>query len=342
MDYVEAAIKILRAEGQPLHYEDIAALASRRRLVETDADADAPPDSVADQLYTSIKRARKLAEPPVFYLAAPATFGLTEWQDSQGGLPDPAELGEARLSYKQAAIEVLEHAQRPLHYREITRRALEQDLIRAIGLTPEHTMASQLYVDVKRRGVASPFQKMGGGRFGLTQWEPDISDIQRAVQRRWVETANQLLDAIRQMEPAAFEALIARLLGLMGYENPVVVGRSGDGGVDVMADIEVGVHRLRTAVQVKRQARNVQRSVVSQLRGDMALIENVDHGTVITTAGFSQGAIQAARVPNRTPILLIDGEWLTELLIEHGIGVKVETIQYITFDEQGLHRPADE
>jgi restriction system protein len=122
----------------------------------------------------------------------------------------------------------------------------------------------------------------------------------------------------------------------MGYENVTVTRRSGDGGIDVVADIEIGILQLRTAVQVKRMKSNVQRPVVSQLRGDMALLD-VDQGMIITTGGFSQGAKNVARVRNVAPITLIDGDRLTDLLIEQGIGVRRETVEVLRFDEAGLY-----
>jgi restriction system protein len=138
------------------------------------------------------------------------------------------------------------------------------------------------------------------------------------------------------MSPTQFEQFVARLLGAMGYENVTVTRRSGDAGIDVTADTEIGILRLRVAVQVKRMKGNVQRPVVSQLRGDMALLD-VDQGMIITTSGFSKGAKEVARVRNVAPITLIDGDRLTDLLIEQEIGVRCETVDVLSFDESGLY-----
>jgi restriction system protein len=137
------------------------------------------------------------------------------------------------------------------------------------------------------------------------------------------------------MAPEDFERLAGRLLGKMDYENIEVTRLSGDGGVDVLAEIQVGVLRLRTAVQVKRLRGNVQRPVVSQLRGDMVLW-GVDQGMIITTGGFSEGAKEAARVRNAATISLIDGEQLTDLLIEYSIGVRKEKPEVVTFAPEEL------
>ena len=51
------------------------------------------------------------------------------------------------MTYLDAALAVLQAAKQPLHYAEITHRALEQGLIVPTGLTPEATMGSRLYTD---------------------------------------------------------------------------------------------------------------------------------------------------------------------------------------------------
>ena len=50
------------------------------------------------------------------------------------------------------------------------------------------------------------------------------------------------------MDPKAFENLVGRLLDKMNYRNVDVVGQSGDGGVDVIAEIELGVTSVREVV----------------------------------------------------------------------------------------------
>lgn len=101
-------------------------------------------------------------------------------------------------------------------------------------------------------------------------------------------------------------------------------------------DIEIAFLRLRTAVQVKRLRSNVGRPVVSQLRGDIMALPDVNQGMIITTSGFSQGATRVARVRNAPVIVLIDGDRLGDLLIEHGIGAKVEQVDVVTFEEDRL------
>ena len=67
------------------------------------------------------------------------------------------------MDYLSAAQAILEADNRPLHFREIARRALERRLITPTGQTPEATMGSRLYVDTKKPD--SRFERLGKGQF---------------------------------------------------------------------------------------------------------------------------------------------------------------------------------
>lgn len=54
------------------------------------------------------------------------------------------------IAYLEAAYGILKEADQPLHYKEITERALAQNLIQPSGLTPDAIMSSRLYTDSKQ------------------------------------------------------------------------------------------------------------------------------------------------------------------------------------------------
>jgi len=289
------------------------------------------------QLAVNIKRAKEGGPPSRLVRVGRGVFGLREWGETVPTTPTTDEQPQpSYLTYKEAALRVLREVGKPLSAQEITQRAIEQEFMNPQGLTPDATMGAQLYTDINRRGAASLFRKEGRNLFGLAEWEKGVSGITRLAARQRQEVKRRLRDKLLSMPPAEFEQLIGRLLVAMDYENVTLTGRSSDGGIDVVADIEIGILQLRTAVQVKRMKSNVQRPVVSQLRGDMALLD-VDQGMIITTGGFSKGAEDVARVRNVAPITLIDDDRLTDLLIEHGIGVRRETVEVLSFDEAGLY-----
>jgi restriction system protein len=136
----------------------------------------------------------------------------------------------------------------------------------------------------------------------------------------------ELLERILQNGPAFFERLIVELLVAMGYGGShrnaaAQLGRSGDGGVDGVINEDVlGLDRVY--VQAKRYgpSSSVGRPDVQAFTGSLVGL-GATKGVFVTTSTFSQQAAEfAARIPQR--VILIDGKRLTELMIEHGVGVR--------------------
>ena len=333
MTFLEAAWEVLKQADEPLHYREITNRAIARGLVDTEGKT--PARTMNGQLTTSIRGGDSQ-----FVRVGRGVYGLARWEGRTPAEPPPSsssvEPDPEFLTYKDAARQVLLDAGRPLRYEEITKRAIDCDLINPQGMTPEATMGAQLYQDIKSNGANSIFRKEGEATFGLAIWEKGVSGIVHRAAKQRAAVKRKLLDHLLEMDPRDFERLVGRLLGAMGYDNSTVTSRSADGGIDVLAEIEIGILRLRTAGQVKRMRSNVRRPVVSQLRGDMMTLPDVNQGMIITTSGFSQGAAKVARVRNAPLIVLIDGDRLGDLLIEHGIGAETEQVEVVTFDEDRL------
>ena len=138
-------------------------------------------------------------------------------------------------------------------------------------------------------------------------------------------------ELLLDMDSFAFEHLVKRLLEEMDYQNVEVTTRSGDGGVDVIAEIELGITSVREVVQAKRHKRTIQRKDLDALRGSLYRF-NAVRGTIIATSRFSKGTAEAAFAGGAAPITLIDGDKLIDLLIEHGIGVRKRTLEVLAVD----------
>ena len=171
--------------------------------------------------------------------------------------------------------------------------------------------------------------------------EPEPPQESRPVAPSPGELVRQEKDRVRKrlgellhdMDPIAFEHLIKRLLEKMDYRNVEVTVASGDGGVDVVADIELGITSVREVVQVKRHRRAVQRSALDALRGSLYRFDAV-RGTIVTTSRFAKGTQDAAFARGAAPITLIHGEKLIDLLIEHGVGVNKRKIELLEVDAE--------
>lgn len=207
-------------------------------------------------------------------------------------------------------------------WRYRTRNLIERGLVTRSGITYEITDKGLAYLEQ----VADLLE---GGE--SVEVPSPVHDVGRLVKAQADTVRKQIAAALAKVDPYSFEMLIQRLLEAMGYENVTVTSRSGDGGVDVVADIEVGITSVREVVQVKRRQGSLHRPVLDQLRGSLHRF-NAMRGTVITTGCFSRGAQQAAFERGAAPITLIDGDRLVELLIQYKIGVRKRSVEVLEFE----------
>lgn len=157
---------------------------------------------------------------------------------------------------------------------------------------------------------------------------------------RSVQTAlrAELLERIVQNSPAFFEQLIVDLLVAMGYggshKNAAAqLGRSGDGGVDgVVNEDRLGLDRVY--VQAKRYAEGntIGRPDVQAFVGSLVGL-GATKGVFVTTSTFSPQARDFVKHLAQR-VILIDGQRLADLMIEHGVGVRVSrAIEFKRLDE---------
>jgi restriction system protein len=202
---------------------------------------------------------------------------------------------------------------RNLHARELVSRS---------GVTYEITQAGLAYLEQVGRLLEHT------GREPVTGPQ---TEIRRLIKAQQEDVRARMHETLAAMDPYAVEFLVKRLLIEMEYENVEVTRRSSDGGVDVVANIEVGITPVREVIQVKRRKGNIQRRVLDELRGSLYRFD-ATRGMIITVGGFSQGAKAVAFERGVPPITLIDGERLIDLLIEYEIGVRKRSVQLIEFE----------
>lgn len=160
--------------------------------------------------------------------------------------------------------------------------------------------------------------------------------IARAEADSRVVLASELLEKVRSIEATAFERLVLKLLEAMGYGGLGLMrhtGRTGDGGVDgVIEEDKLGLNRIY--VQAKRYgAGNTVGS--EEMRNFLgAMSGKVDRGVFLTTSTFTPAA-ERELDGRGVRVVLINGEELVDLMIDHGVGVepvKVATINRINED----------
>lgn len=117
-----------------------------------------------------------------------------------------------------------------------------------------------------------------------------------------------------EMDPIAFENLVAELFRAMGMEA-VTTQRSGDGGVDVEALDPAPIRGGRIVVQVKRYRNTVPPTAVRDLYGTVQ-DKGANKGVLVTTASFGPGSYTFA---NGKPLELVPGVELVRLLHQYGL-----------------------
>lgn len=132
---------------------------------------------------------------------------------------------------------------------------------------------------------------------------------------------DELIDRLLSLSAQGFERLTQRLLREAGFVNVVVMGRTGDGGID-----GVGVYRLSLVsfplyFQCKRYRGTVGSTSVRDFRGAMA--GRGEKGLLVTTGSFTKDAAAEASRDGAPPVELIDGDRLCDLLKEYRLGVMV-------------------
>jgi restriction system protein len=183
------------------------------------------------------------------------------------------------------------------------------------------------------------FQQLKGTRSGdkgiETKGTIDVSTatpseaLESAYENLRDELADELLGRLKKISPAFFERVVVELLVKMGYGGSLAdagkaIGRSGDGGIDgIIKEDKLGLDVVY--IQAKRWDNNpVGRPDVMQFAGALQA-QRANKGIFITTSRFTDDARSyVSQIGSK--IVLIDGEQLTGLMIEHDVGVSTVSL----------------
>jgi restriction system protein len=135
--------------------------------------------------------------------------------------------------------------------------------------------------------------------------------------------SNELLERIKAGSPEFFEQLVVDVLLKLGYggsrqDAGKVVGGVGDEGIDgVINQDRLGLDTIY--VQAKRWSGSVGRPDIQKFAGALQG-KRARKGVFITTSTFTRDALDFASSID-SKIVLVSGEQLCQLMIEHGVGV---------------------
>jgi HB1/ASXL restriction endonuclease-like protein with HTH domain len=131
--------------------------------------------------------------------------------------------------FKTAAIVILNEAGKPLHYREITRLALEKGILETQGATPDATMNSEIVMDIKRNTKASDFIKVSPSTYAINPDKPKITELK--------ETEEEVQEEEKLAVDGSYigkggEPLVCSELLFRGFNASIM---SVDTGLDIVA-----------------------------------------------------------------------------------------------------------
>lgn len=248
-------------------------------------------------------------------------FSLTEEErkrvlPSGRGTVIGSRVGWARTYLRQAGLLELPQP----GFIKITKRGLE-----ALTMKPEKIDTKFLEQYEEFRG----FRERSKPKIGKTskpdtpQSESPLETLETAYETIRADLEAELLNQVNTSSPHFFENLVVDLLVKMGYGGSLqdagrAVGQSGDGGIDgIIKEDRLGLDIVY--VQAKRWENVVGRPEIQKFAGAL-LGQSARKGVFITTSSFSKEAVAYADQID-SKIVLLDGERLTSLMVDHDVGV---------------------
>lgn len=237
-------------------------------------------------------------------------------------------VGWARTYLKQAAL--IESPKRGIFH--VTGRGKELLAKNPARIDNSTLEQYQEYLDFKlRRGEPKDASKLVPTSTqtplaALTEAPADSTPeelFSQAYQRLRGNLEAELLDQVKSSTPAFFERLVIDLLVSMGYggsrrDAGRAIGKSGDGGIDgIIKEDKLGLDVIY--LQAKRWEGTVGRPEIQKFAGALQG-QRANKGVFITTSNFSREAEEYAGIIS-SKIILINGEQLAALMVDHNVGV---------------------
>ena len=190
-------------------------------------------------------------------------------------------------------------------------------------ITNKYLMKYPSFVEFRKRR-----KKVDNGKKATQSKDNDELTPEENLENSYQEIRDKLsydlLELVKTCTPKFFERLVVEMLVKMGYggswkDASKAIGQVGDGGIDGIIDEDrLGLDSIY--IQAKKwTGAPISRPELQKFVGALAQ-KHARKGIFITTSSFSKDAISfAENIEYR--IVLIDGERLTEYMIDYGIGV---------------------
>ena len=250
------------------------------------------------------------------------TFKLTE-QDRKEVLPSGSQyiidnrVGWARTYLKKAGL--LESPKRS--YFKITSLGIDVLKKNPAEINIKFLEQFPLFIEFRNTKKEKDENEEHEVETGSTQTPQEL--LEYGYQKIRKDLSQELLGFVKQSSPRFFEKLVVELLLSMGYggsrkDAGQAIGQSGDGGIDgIIKEDKLGLDVIY--IQAKRWENVVGSKEIRNFVGSL-VGQKANKGVFITTSGFTKDALEYVKTITHK-VILIDGEMLTQLMIENNIGV---------------------
>jgi restriction system protein len=153
-------------------------------------------------------------------------------------------------------------------------------------------------------------------------------NLEISYQRIRKSLAQELANKVINLPPAFFERLVVELLVKMGYGGSIkdagkAIGGKGDEGIDgTIKEDKLGLDIIYIQAKRWQPGNLVGRPEIQKFVGALAG-QGAKKGIFITTSTFTKDALEYLP-KNETKIVLIDGEHLSQLMIDYNLGVTTQ------------------
>lgn len=173
----------------------------------------------------------------------------------------------------------------------------------------------------KHSPTSSPTQPITAGDDN----EDPLEKINEACNALKTELKDEIISVLLKLKETEFERFCVDLLVKMGYGNPTlsrVTQATGDGGIDgIVTSDRLGFDKVYVQAKLYSPDCSISEGVMRDFIGAIDNQEANGRGVFITTSKFTKGAAEKDLGSKHHKIMLIDGDKLSDLMIEFGVGV---------------------
>lgn len=266
-------------------------------------------------------------------------FGLTAEERKERVSSGSAIKIKMRVSWAVTTLFQAKLLERPRRgYFTITSRGRKVLASPPVKISRKFLMQFQEYADIygNKSSRASPAD--------VDEGEPSTPEeqIDSAYAEITAALRRELLDKVLAGTPEFLEQLIIKLFVKMGYGGSLEnagkhVGGSGDEGIDgIIKEDKLGldlIYLQAKRYEPGRPGSSIGRRAIQEFVGSL-VGKGATKGIFVTTSRFTKDAKDYVEKNKSQRLILIDGEKLADLMLEHDVGVrKSYTVELKKIDE---------